>query len=249
MNWLVKSAFALVLLMGAGGTSLAQIQVFVAASLIDVMGEAGADFEAQTGVDVTFIHAGSSTLAHQIVAGAPADIFISANANWLSFVQEKTSFGMRNPLFSNQLVVIARADSEIELETLSELSNVLGEQRLALGDPNHVPAGIYAQQALQSVQVWNDVANRLAPAANVRDALQLVAAGAAPLGIVYASDSADNRVRVINIIDTQLHEEIIYWGAIGENAGADARAFFDYLQSERMNKTALEFGCSAYEGD
>ncbi|HHB82257.1 MAG TPA: molybdate ABC transporter substrate-binding protein [Devosia sp.] len=247
MAWLAKFVLAMGILAGAGGTSLAQVQVFVAASLIDVMGEAGHAFEAQTGIGVRFIHAGSSTLAQQIVGGAPADIFISANADWMRFVQEGAGFGAGLPLFGNSLVVIGRVGSEISLNSFSQLNDVLGSQRLALGDPAHVPAGIYARQALQNAGIWGAVENRLAPAANVRDALLLVAAGAAPLGIVYASDVRDPRVRTLYEIDDSLHEKIVYWGAVRPNAGADVAAFFSFLQSEDMDEIALGYGFSANE--
>lgn len=249
IGWVKKIVTALLAVLVFFGGAKAQVRVFAAASLIDVMGEVGEEFESQTGIDVSFIHAGSSTLAHQIVAGAPADIFISANANWISFVQEKTDLGEAKVLFSNRLVVVVRAGSEIELDALSELPSVLGDQRLAMGDPNHVPAGIYAQQALQNVQLWGEVANKLAPAANVRDALLLVAAGAAPLGIIYASDALDPRVRVIETIDDRLHQEIAYWGALDADAGSEAQAFFDYLQGSAMREAALKSGFSVFEGE
>lgn len=249
MVWLAKIILTLGIVAGAGGIALAQVQVFVAASLIDVMGKVGQEFEAQTGIDVNFIHAGSSTLAHQIVAGAPADIFISANVDWVKFVQEGAGFATAEPLFGNSLVVIARAGTDVALNSLSDLNKVLGPQRLAVGDPAHVPAGIYARQALQSEGVWEAVDNRLAPAANVRDALVLVAAGAAPLGIVYASDARDPRVKTVGVIKSSLHEEIIYWGALRVNSGLDAAKFFSFLQSDYMGEAALEFGFSAFEGN
>ena len=229
-------------------SAYAQVKVFVAASLIELMEEAGREFEAETGQSVGLIVAGTSTLAQQIVAGAPADIFISANRDWLEFVRNRAGFGKGVPLFSNKLVVVKPENSDLVLTDLADLPDILQGQRLAIGDPDQVPAGIYAQQALRAAGVWEDVAGRLAPAANVRAALQLVMSGAAPVGIVYGSDVSHPGVEIVLPIDSALHEEIVYLGALSPEADGIAKRFFAFLQSMDVKNLALDFGFARLEG-
>ncbi len=225
-----------------------QVNIFVASSLVDVMGEIAHEFEVERGISVSVASAGSSTLAQQIVAGAPADIFVSANSQWVKFVQERTDFLTEEALFSNSLVVIARTDMVIDITGLADLPDILMGQRLAMGDPAHVPVGIYARQALMNVDIWQQLKNSLAPTTDARAALRLVATGAAPLGIVYASDARDKRVHIVYNIDPTLHGEIIYWGALRLNANAQAMQFFDYLGGQKMQDIAVGFGFLATGG-
>ena len=236
----------------------AQVSLYVASSLVDVMAEVSDEFELETGISVSVVSAGSSALAQQIVGGAPADIFISANREWLGFVQERTDFQAGRALFANRLVVIARKGTDISLTNLEDLPDILKNQRLAIGDPMFVPGGIYARQALTSVHIWSIIKNSLAPSANVRAALRLVLTGAAPLGIVYASDAnktsdtseaRDGTVRVVYRIDPGLHDKILYWGSVRENASEQARQFFEYLLGNKMQEAALKFGFQVLEGN
>ena len=243
-----KMLGVLLILAVFSGAALAQVRVYAAASLSDILQQVGARFTQETGIEIVIVGAGSSTLAQQIVAGAPADIFISAHFDWISFVQTGAEFGPEKALLANELIVVSHQSSELALNNLGDLSGVLGTHRLALGDPDHVPAGIYAKQALENFGVWGDVKNLLAPTANVRAALRLVTSGAAPLGIVYKSDAEDKTVRIVLEIEKNLHAEIIYWGALNENASSESVQFFEYLQGEILAEIALDLGFSLIGG-
>jgi molybdate transport system substrate-binding protein len=161
-------------------------------------------YETVARVRITASFAASSTLAKQIEAGAPADIFLSANPRWMDYLETGGHLieGSRRDLVGNRIVLIAPEDSPLgnlkinaELDILHLLE---GHSRLAMGDPAHVPAGLYAKQALQTLGLWETVANRLAPMADVRAALTLVERGETPLGLVYATDAAiSERVKVV----------------------------------------------------
>ncbi len=233
----------------AGAAHGTMVNVFAASSVAEIMQKLADDFSKTQGADVRVIIAGSSTLAQQIVAGAPADIFVSANPEWVEYVQSESGFGSEAVLFSNRLVVIAPKGSGLELPDLSALGAILGESRLALGDPEHVPAGIYARQALQSAGVWAEVESRLAPASNVRAALRLVSAGAAGLGIVYVTDIAGTDVEMLFAIDPALHEKIAYVATLGPQADTDAAGFFDFLQTDAAKSAARAFGYAMSGGE
>ncbi|HHS82644.1 MAG TPA: molybdate ABC transporter substrate-binding protein, partial [Devosia sp.] len=196
----------------ANGVSAAPVRlhVFAAASLVDVMEELSQAFERGRDVEMVVVAAGTATLAQQIVAGASADIFISANRAWGTFVTEQVGFSAPVPVFVNRLVVVASDGSVPAPGGLGDLADALEGGRLAMGDPDYVPAGIYARQALQAAGVWDGLVARLAPASDVRSALQLVAAGAARLGIVYRTDVVGSDLPVVLDIDPALHDPIIY---------------------------------------
>ena len=228
----------------------AQVNVFAAASLSELIGDIGREFERETGIKILVSTAGSSTLARQIIAGAPVDIFISANPDLITQVQKNAGFGVGRSLFYNRLVVVGPPSSDKQLTGLENLPIVMGEDRLAMGDPSHVPAGIYAKQALENVGVWDQVSHRLAPASSVRAALRLVQAGAAQLGIVYASDLRGTDLISLLEIDPKLHQQIIYVGALASNRKTDEGAvFLTFLGSDFAKNKALEFGFSEKASD
>ncbi len=210
--------------------------IFAAASLSGVLQEATAAFEAETGDRVVPSFAASSALAQQIVSGAPARIFLSANVRWMDHVEQAglTRPETRIDLLGNRLVLVAPADGGATgtLEDLSALPDRLGDGRLAVGDPAHVPAGLYTRQALQHLGLWPAVENRLAPMADVRRALFLVERGEAPFGIVYATDAAaSDRVETVAALPEDAHSPIVYSAAL--LAGPEdpvAAAFFDFVQ-------------------
>ena len=257
-NWPVKQIISalekftlccLFTLATIGSASGAPVSVFAAASAAEIMQKLAADFSSDTGIEMRVVVAGSSTLAQQIVAGAPADLFVSANPEWVAFVKDKAGFSSGAVLFSNRLVVIAPKGSTVELTDLAAIASNLGDGRLALGDPAHVPAGIYARQALQGAGVWAEVENRVAPASNVRAALRLVSAGAASLGIVYVTDISGTDVEILLEIDPALHETIAYVATIAPEADMDAVRFFDFLQTDAAKSVALEFGYPGAGGE
>ena len=217
------------LLMLVAGTVHAEnrLLVFAAASLRNALDEANAAFDAPC----TASYASSAALARQIEAGAPAQVFISADEDWMDFLEKKNRVapGTRRDLLGNRLVWIVPADRPLPSEPLSALGP---RERLALADPQHVPAGKYARAALERLGVWPSLKDRIAAAENVRAALALVARHEAPLGIVYATDARDEpKVRIAAMIDPSLHPRIVYPAAVLRGASPLAQRYLDYLAS------------------
>jgi molybdate transport system substrate-binding protein len=218
----------------------ADVTVFAAASLTDALGEAARAYETRTGAAITLSFAGSSALARQIQQGAPADLFISANADWMDRLQADGLIAedTRTDLLRNSLVLIAPTEDTAPLEDAppmlgprTDLRGLLGDGRLAMALVEAVPAGIYGKAALETLGLWEAVAPRVAQADNVRAALALVATGEAPLGIVYATDAAaEDDVRILATIPPETHPPILYpAAAVAGRESADARAFLAFL--------------------
>lgn len=241
MRWLA----ALVL---AAGCACAHAQdrvlVFAAASMKNALDEV----VAQAPVKAVASYASSSTLAKQISAGAPAQIFISADLAWMDYLEQRNAIrkDSRRNLLGNRLVLIAPAGSAVQtkVEPGFPLARLLGSGRLALGDPGHVPAGKYAKAAIESLGAWNSVQGRLAPAENVRAALALVARGEAPLGVVYATDAAaESKVRVVAAFPEGSHPPIVYPVALTtRGAGPQAAAFLTFLGSPAARRIFEKHG-------
>lgn len=210
----------------------ADVTIYCAASLIDLMEALAYGFEEATGEKVQIVAGASSTLARQIAAGAPADIYISANRDWIDYAEREAGFRDVTPFVQNRLVIVAPRGST-DVIALEELPKRLAGRRLAMGDPAHVPAGIYAQQALISAGIWSDLSDALAPAADVRAAVALVARGAAPYGIVYATDARRDDVVVVGEIDPELHDPIVYYLARNPDLSIDADAFIASLATDQ----------------
>ena len=221
MRWI---ALCLVLLAHAA-LGQERVLVFAAASLKNALDEVNAAY----GGPVAAAYAASSALARQIEAGAPAQVFISADAEWMDYLEKKhrLAAGTRTGLLGNRLVWITPVGRKPRAEPLSSLGE---SDRLALADPQHVPAGKYAKAALESMGVWDNVSKRIAAAENVRAALALVARAEAPLGIVYETDAfAEPRVSIAGRIDSRLHPRIAYPAA---RIGAGGEDYFRFLLSE-----------------
>ena len=235
-----------------GITSLAQatetrvVTVFAAASTTDAVTEICELFMEKKLGTVTFSFGSSSTLAKQIENLAPADIFISANIEWMDYLDEKQLIdsSSRIDLLGNKIVLIAPADStiqQIDMDEHVDLAGLLEDGRLAMGDPNHVPAGIYAKQVLEKLNIWKSVENAIAPAKDVREALVLVERGETPLGVVYSTDaSITNKVKIVGEFPIDSHPPIVYPVAIVSGRktpeveslfqffkGTEARAIFE----------------------
>ncbi len=208
----------------------AEARVFAAASLTDAMDALVAGFEDRTGHTLTIVPASSSTLARQILAGAPADLYISANEAYAGQVIHETGAEGRD-LFGNSLAIIAPDASDGEI-TLADLSEALGDRRLAVGDPAHVPAGIYAREALINAGLWETLEDRLAPASDVRGAVAYVAQGAAPLGIAYRTDAHVDGVRIAGTVPGGLHAPIRYWSVTLSPDNEAASGFLAYIESD-----------------
>lgn len=214
------------------------LTVFAAASLKNALDSAASAYRARTGNKVVISYAGSSALAKQIEQGAPADIFISADLDWMNYVAKAQLIkdGTRSNLLGNRLVLIAPRSSSVSLKIGKDfaLAAALGDGRLALADVKAVPAGKYALAALEKLGVWATVESKLAQAENVRAALALVAQGEAPLGIVYETDAAaETKVKIVDAFPDDTHPPIIYPIAVtaaAKNTDA-ALAFISYLKS------------------
>jgi len=187
--------------------------VFAAASLKTALDDIATQWQRETGQPVRVSYAGTSALAHQIEQGAPADVFISADRDWMDYLSQRR--WVRDPmaLLGNRLVLVAPRDSRVSL-TLKRgaaLAAALGDGRLAVANVQSVPAGRYARAALESLGLWPEVADRLVQSTDVRAGLRLVARGEAPLGIVYATDArAEALVRVVDVFPESSHPPIVY---------------------------------------
>jgi len=223
-----------------------RLLVFAAASLRNALDDAARGF---SGTRPVVSYAGSSSLAKQIERGAPASIFISADRDWMNYVQQLGLLepGTRRDLLGNRLVLVAPRGSAVKLEIAPgmPLLHALGGGRLALGDPYHVPAGKYARAALESLGLWDSLKARVAATENVRIALALVARGEAPLGVVYETDAREEPgVRVVGRFDASLHPPIVYPMALLKGAPPAARAFAAYLRSDRARAVFRKHGFS-----
>ncbi|QFT62372.1 Molybdate-binding periplasmic protein precursor [Roseivivax sp. THAF30] len=229
----------------------AEITVFAAASTRDVLAEAAEIYSESSGDEIRIAPAGSSVLARQIAQGAPADVFVSANPEWMDWLEERDAVDpeTRAALFGNRLVLIAHgagAAGSAELAPGVDIASRLGpEDRLAVALTDAVPAGIYARAALESLGEWEALAPRLAEADNVRAALALVALGEAPLGIVYATDAAaEMRVRVAGTFPEDSHPPIRYVGAVTAAAAEPeaAAAFLRWLGGPQATEIIARHG-------
>lgn len=222
--------------------------VLAAASLQESMNAAADAWKAKGHPRPRISFAGSSALARQIEAGAPADIFVSADEPWMDEVQSRGLLrkGTRVSFLRNSLVLVAPRASTVRLRIAPgmALAGALGGGRLAIADPAGVPAGVYAKQALTKLGVWNSVQGRLAPGESVRAALALVSRGVAPLGIVYATDArADPGVRVVGVFPPASHDPISYPVAvIASSRNPEADAFRRYLVSAEGKAVFRRFG-------
>jgi molybdate transport system substrate-binding protein len=211
--------------------------VFSAASLTDAVNAMARDYEKKSGRTLRISFASSSTLARQIENGAAADIFLSADEEWMRYLADRklvVKESWSRPI-GNRLVLIAPANQpvSVRLEKGVDLAVLLGNGRLATGDPAHVPVGRYARQALEFLGAWRAIEPRLARAENVRAALALVERGEAPLGIVYATDArVASKVKVIGKFPEESHAPIRYSFAIlAEHDTTGVRAAFAFLTS------------------
>lgn len=226
------------------------LTIMAAASMTDAMTEAAQAYQAKTGTHIRLSFASSSVLARQLAAGAPADLYISANEQWMDWLEEQQLLapGTRQDLLTNALVMIAPEDSPMppfSLTPKTPLLQYLGEdQRLAVGDPSHVPAGIYAQQGLKSLQLWSDIEPRLARADNVRAALALVERGETPLGIVYRTDAqVAQHTQILATFPANSHTPITYPVALmKDHDSTTSRALLKWLSTPEAAAIFARFG-------
>ena len=216
-----------------------KITVFAAASLTNAMQDIATQFKKEKGVDVVSSFASSATLARQIEAGAPADLFISADQKWMDYAVDKKAIdtATRQTLLGNSLVVVAPKASvqkDFTIDSKTNWTSLLNGGRLAVGDPEHVPAGIYAKEALQKLGAWDTLSPKLA----------LVERNEAPLGIVYGSDAvASKGVKVVATFPEDSHKKVEYPVAVVEgHNNATVKAFYDYLKGPQAAEIFKRYG-------
>ncbi|MBS0540970.1 MAG: molybdate ABC transporter substrate-binding protein [Proteobacteria bacterium] len=214
--------------------------IFAAASLKNALDEIATDWSKSASKPMPKIsYAASSALAKQMEQGAPADLFISADLDWMDYVDKKDLIkkDTRVNLLGNKIVLIAPKDSKatIDVKQGFDLAKALNGGKLAMGNVDAVPAGKYGKAALEKLGAWNGVKDKVAQADNVRAALVLVARGEAALGIVYATDAAaEPNVKIVGTFPDNSHPPIIYPAAVTKDAkSADAKAFLDHLKSAK----------------
>lgn len=255
---LAVCVFLLTMVIGMGRPAWAgteTITVFAAASTTNALTDIAALYEKAHPVKIRLSFASSSTLAKQIENGAPADVFLSANPKWMNYLAEKGIIvtESRRDLLGNSLVLIVPGDSPIDglqVDAGLDLAGILGEGRLSMGDPDHVPAGMYGKNAMQQLGLWDVIADRVARAKDVRAALVLVERGECPLGQVYATDAAiSDKVRVAGVFPGDSHPPIVYPAALvkqgtGTQAapGPEALSFLNFLQSEPAVRVFETYG-------
>jgi len=239
---ILRAATVAILLAASGLPAQAQfhdVLVFAPASLRNALDEANNLFLFENGSGVKVSYGASSALAKQIESGAPADVFISADNDWMDYVAERKLIkpDTREKFLGNKLVLVAAADSKVSLTIGPSfpLAQALGNGRLAMADPATVPAGKYGKAALEKLGVWASVAGKIAPAQDVRAALLLVSRGEAPLGIVYQTDAAaDKNVKVLSTFPESTHPPIVYPMAIlAGSTNIVAPVYLQYLLSPK----------------
>jgi len=230
-------------------TSPPPITVFAAASLKESIDTIAVEWKKETGQQVTVSYAASSALAKQIEQGAPADVFISADVQWMDYLQKASKIDVKSRfnLVGNRLVLIAPATSmqtSVSLAKPGALLKALGDGRLAVAETVGVPAGRYAKQSLMKMKVWESVSDKLAQVENVRAAMAFVARGESPLGIVYATDAkAEPKVRIVATFADDSHDAIIYPAASVASANpASTKGFLEFLQGRKAKEIFKQAG-------
>jgi molybdate transport system substrate-binding protein len=257
-SWLALLVAAMSAWAPGVGTASAQtrdVLVFAAASLKNALDQVAAQWQRETGKKVAISYAASNTLIKQIEQGAPADIFVSADLDWMDYGQQKNLIkpDSRSNLLGNRLVLIAPKDStlNVNLQPGVNIAALLKGGRLAMGNVDAVPAGKYGKASLEKLGAWDAVKDKIAQAESVRAALVFVSRGEAPLGIVYQTDAAaDPAVKVVGTFPENTHPPIIYPIALTKDTtNADAQAFLNYIRSsaaraafERQGFTVLAPG-------
>jgi molybdate transport system substrate-binding protein len=237
------------LVMGGGARAAEAphpLAVFAAASLQNAMKDVGAAFAKAGGAAVTFNFAGSSTLARQIEEGAPADVFVSADPDWMYDVEKHGLIqpATRKDILTNHLALVAPKDSTVHLKIAPwfPLLQALGGGKLAMADAT-VPAAIYGRAALENLKVWSQVEGQVARAENVRGALNFVARGEAPLGVVYDTDALiEPGVRIVGLFPDDSHPPILYPAALLKSAGPGSAEFLRFVEGPEAKAIFEHYG-------
>ncbi len=226
-----------------------KVTVFAAASTTNAITDIAVMFQKKKQGKVTHSFASSSTLAKQIANGAPADVYLSANPKWMNFLVDKKMIEpkTRFDLLGNSIVLIAPKDgpvNKVKIAPKFDLAKLLGDGKLAMGDPAHVPAGIYGKKAMEKLGVWASVEPKVARSKDVRAALALVERGEAPFGQVYATDAAiSKKVKVVGVFPKDSHPPIVYPVALVQgHATLSAKGFLEFLKSPEAKSVFQKYG-------
>lgn len=247
--WL--SAAVLTLSISGHAVAADKITVFAAASLTNALDQIAKQYQQEKGVEIVPSYASSSTLARQIEQGAPADLFLSADQQWMNYAADKKTVdeGSRVTLLGNDLVLVAPTTGDtkhVDISKTTDWKSLLKGQRLAVGDPDHVPAGIYAKEALQKLGAWDELSPVMARSNSVRAALALVERDETPYGIVYGSDAvASKKVAVVGTFPEDSHKPVEYPMAIvKDRKNPQVSAFYDYLKGPEAAAVFKQYGFS-----
>jgi molybdate transport system substrate-binding protein len=239
---LIVASFSPVRVLGA------DLTVFAAASTVQVMKAVRTVWNTDNSDDIRLIFGSSGALARQIETGAPADIFFSANRKWVDYLTDRdlVRSRTRQSVLKNRLVLVAPAErpQPASFDPVSDLSRTLGARgRLSMGDPRHVPAGIYAKEALTKLGIWPEMSRRTARTQNVRLALALVERSETPLGIVYRTDALQSsRVRILITFSENLHSPIRYEAVATNSNNPRVARLLDFLQSDGAHRIYRKYG-------
>ncbi|HCE4575877.1 molybdate ABC transporter substrate-binding protein [Vibrio parahaemolyticus] len=245
--WKTHASLAAILSISFSTNAATDLKVYAASSMTNAIDEIAQDFKEKYDVTVTPVYGGSSSIARQIINGAPADVFISANTKWMDYLVDEgviDSDKVTN-LVRNSLVLIAPQSSSLAVFNFADANAweaALNGSRLALGNPTSVPAGMYAKESLTTLGVWKEIQTKVAPAKNVRLALALVERGEAPLGVVYKTDAQlTSKVKIVGEFASDTHAAIVYPAAV-VNDSTESRQFFQYLKSEDAKRVFAHYG-------
>jgi molybdate transport system substrate-binding protein len=239
---------ALVAALSSPWAAAADVTVFAAASLKEALDDQAKQFEASTGNKAIISYGASNALAKQIEAAAPADIFISADLDWMDYLAQRNLIApnSRVNLLRNTLVLIAPSSSNANLKIAPGfgLAAALGTEKLAMANPDSVPAGKYGKAALEKLGVWSSVEKQVARAENVRAALALVSRGEAPFGVVYSTDAqSDKGVKIVDTFPADSYPPIVYPAAVlASSKSTTAKSLLDYLRAASARATWEKYG-------
>ncbi|EOD5339747.1 molybdate ABC transporter substrate-binding protein [Vibrio parahaemolyticus] len=245
--WKTNACLAAILSISFSTNAATDLKVYAASSMTNAIDEIAQDFKEKYDVTVTPVYGGSSSIARQIINGAPADVFVSANTKWMDYLVDEGVIDSDNVtnLVRNSLVLIAPQSSSLAVFNFADANAweaALNGSRLALGNPTSVPAGMYAKESLTTLGVWKEIQTKVAPAKNVRLALALVERGEAPLGVVYKTDAQlTNKVKIVGEFASDTHAAIVYPAAV-VNDSTESRQFFQYLKSEDAKRVFAHYG-------
>ncbi|MBM4844511.1 molybdate ABC transporter substrate-binding protein [Vibrio parahaemolyticus] len=245
--WKTHACLAAILSISFSTNAATDLKVYAASSMTNAIDEIAQDFKEKYDVTVTPVYGGSSSIARQIINGAPADVFISANTKWMDYLVDEGVIDSDNVtnLVRNSLVLIAPQSSSLAVFNFADANAweaALNGSRFALGNPTSVPAGMYAKESLTTLGVWKEIQTKVAPAKNVRLALALVERGEAPLGVVYKTDAQlTSKVKIVGEFASDTHSAIVYPAAV-VNDSTESRQFFQYLKSEDAKRVFAHYG-------